>query len=68
VRAPLPQVKMIAVGGVSLETAGAFIRAGAVALGVGSNLVNKKAVVEGRFDQLTETAKALSRAIQEARR
>jgi hypothetical protein len=30
--------------------------------------VNKKAVVEGRFDQLTETAKALSRAIQEARR
>jgi 2-dehydro-3-deoxyphosphogluconate aldolase/(4S)-4-hydroxy-2-oxoglutarate aldolase len=68
VRAPLPQVKMIPVGGVSLETAGAFIRAGAVALGVGSNLVNKKAVVEGRFDQLTATAQALSRAIQEARR
>jgi 2-dehydro-3-deoxyphosphogluconate aldolase/(4S)-4-hydroxy-2-oxoglutarate aldolase len=68
VRAPLPQVKMIAVGGVSLETAGAFIRAGAVALGVGSNLVNKKAVVEGRFDQLMETAKALSQAVREARR
>ncbi|HSB89484.1 MAG TPA: bifunctional 4-hydroxy-2-oxoglutarate aldolase/2-dehydro-3-deoxy-phosphogluconate aldolase [Anaerolineales bacterium] len=67
VRAPLPQVKMIAVGGVSLETAGAFIRAGAVALGVGSNLVNKKAVAERRFDQLTATAKALSQAVQEAR-
>jgi 2-dehydro-3-deoxyphosphogluconate aldolase / (4S)-4-hydroxy-2-oxoglutarate aldolase len=68
VRAPLPQVKMIAVGGVSVETAEAFIRAGAVALGVGSNLVNKKAVAEGRFDQLTDAAKALSRAVQEARR
>ena len=67
VRAPLPQVKMIPVGGVSLETAGAFIRAGAVALGVGSNLVNKKAVAERRFDQLTATAKALSQAVQEAR-
>jgi 2-dehydro-3-deoxyphosphogluconate aldolase/(4S)-4-hydroxy-2-oxoglutarate aldolase len=59
---------MIAVGGVSVETAEAFIRAGAVALGVGSNLVNKKAVAEGRFDQLTDAAKALSRAVQEARR
>jgi 2-dehydro-3-deoxyphosphogluconate aldolase/(4S)-4-hydroxy-2-oxoglutarate aldolase len=67
VRAPLPQVKMIAVGGVSLETAGAFIRAGAVALGVGSNLVNKKTVAERRFDQLTATAKALSQAVREAR-
>lgn len=67
VRAPLPQVKMIPVGGVSVETAGAFIRAGAVALGVGSNLVNKKAVAERRFDQLTATAKALSQAVQEAR-
>jgi 2-dehydro-3-deoxyphosphogluconate aldolase/(4S)-4-hydroxy-2-oxoglutarate aldolase len=67
VRAPLPQVKMIAVGGISLETAGAFIRAGAVALGVGSNLVNKKTVAERRFDQLTATAKALSQAVREAR-
>jgi 2-dehydro-3-deoxyphosphogluconate aldolase/(4S)-4-hydroxy-2-oxoglutarate aldolase len=68
VRAPLPQVKMIAVGGVSVETAGDFIRAGAVALGVGSNLVNKKAVAERRFEQLTATAKALSQAVQEARK
>jgi 2-dehydro-3-deoxyphosphogluconate aldolase/(4S)-4-hydroxy-2-oxoglutarate aldolase len=68
VRAPLPQVKMIAVGGVSLETAGAFIRAGAAALGVGSNLVNKKVVAEGRFDELTKTARALSQAVKEARR
>lgn len=68
VRAPLPQVKLIPVGGVSLETAAAFIRAGAAALGVGSNLVDKKAVAEGRFAQLTSVAQALSRAVLEARR
>jgi 2-dehydro-3-deoxyphosphogluconate aldolase/(4S)-4-hydroxy-2-oxoglutarate aldolase len=68
VQAPLPQVKLMAVGGVSLETAAAFIRAGAVALGVGSNLVNKKAVAEGRFEELTATARAFSRAVHEARR
>jgi 2-dehydro-3-deoxyphosphogluconate aldolase/(4S)-4-hydroxy-2-oxoglutarate aldolase len=68
VRAPLPQVKLIPVGGVTLETAGPFIRAGAAALGVGSNLVDKKAVAEGRFAQLTSVAQALSKAVLEARR
>jgi 2-dehydro-3-deoxyphosphogluconate aldolase/(4S)-4-hydroxy-2-oxoglutarate aldolase len=68
VRAPLPQVKLIPVGGVTLETAGPFIRAGAAALGVGSNLVDKKAVAEGRFTQLTSVAQALSKAVLEARR
>ena len=67
VRAPLPQVKLIPVGGVSVETAEAFIRAGAVALGVGSNLVNRQFVMEGRFDELTATAQALSLAVQKAR-
>lgn len=67
VRAPLPQVKMIPVGGVSLETAEAFLRAGAAALGVGSNLVDRKAVAEGRFDQLTASAQALSQAVRKAR-
>jgi len=68
VRAPLPQVKLIPVGGVSLETAKAFLRAGAAALGVGSNLVDKKAVAEGRFTQLTTVAQALSKVVDEARR
>ncbi len=68
VRAPLPQVKLMAVGGVTLETAAGFIRAGAVALGVGSSLVNKKVVADGRFDELTATARALSQAVQEARK
>ena len=68
VRAPLPQVRLMAVGGVTVENAASFIRAGAVALGVGSNLVNKKVVAEGRFAELTATARALSQAVQEARK
>jgi len=67
VRAPLPQVRLVAVGGVSVGTAGDFIRAGAAALGVGSNLVNKKVVAEKRFDDLTAAARALSQAVHEAR-
>jgi 2-dehydro-3-deoxyphosphogluconate aldolase/(4S)-4-hydroxy-2-oxoglutarate aldolase len=67
VRAPLPQVKLIPVGGVSLETAVAFIRAGAVALGVGSNLVDKKLVAQGTFDRLTQAAQEFSQAVREAR-
>jgi 2-dehydro-3-deoxyphosphogluconate aldolase/(4S)-4-hydroxy-2-oxoglutarate aldolase len=67
VRAPLPQVKMIPVGGVSLETAAAFLKAGAVALGVGSNLVDKKLVAQGSFDQLTRVAQQFSQAVREAR-
>src|SRR5450756_1601218 len=51
---PLPQIKLIPTGGVSLENAGAFIKAGAVAVAAGSNLVNAKAVKEGRFDAITE--------------
>jgi 2-dehydro-3-deoxyphosphogluconate aldolase/(4S)-4-hydroxy-2-oxoglutarate aldolase len=67
VRAPLPQVRMIPVGGVSLETAEAFVRAGAAALGVGSNLVDRKAVAEGRLAQLTTNARALQDAVRKAR-
>lgn len=67
VRAPLPQAKLIPVGGVSLETVAAFVRAGAVALGVGSNLVDKKLVAQGGFDQLTQIAHEFSQAVREAR-
>ena len=43
VRAPLPQVKLMPTGGVTVENAGDWIRAGAVAVGVGSNLLDAKA-------------------------
>jgi 2-dehydro-3-deoxyphosphogluconate aldolase / (4S)-4-hydroxy-2-oxoglutarate aldolase len=66
-RGPLPQVEMMPVGGVTEENAAEFIRAGAVALGIGGELVDRKAVEEGRFDLLTEKARRFIAAVQEGR-
>ena len=67
VLAPLPQVKLIPVGGVSLETTGDFIKAGAAAVAVGGNLVKKSAIAAGRFDELTEMAHSFVEAVRRAR-
>jgi 2-dehydro-3-deoxyphosphogluconate aldolase / (4S)-4-hydroxy-2-oxoglutarate aldolase len=67
VLAPLPQVKLIPVGGVSLETVGDFIKAGAVAVAVGSNLVKKSAIAAKRFDELTDVARGFVDAVRQAR-
>jgi 2-dehydro-3-deoxyphosphogluconate aldolase/(4S)-4-hydroxy-2-oxoglutarate aldolase len=56
VKAPLPQVEMIPTGGVSLATAMEFLEAGAFALGVGADLVDVKAITEGRPEAITENA------------
>ena len=56
--APLPQVRIIPVGGVNLDTAAGFIRNGAAALGVGSSLVNQKLLDKGDLDELTRRAAA----------
>jgi 2-dehydro-3-deoxyphosphogluconate aldolase/(4S)-4-hydroxy-2-oxoglutarate aldolase len=66
-RGPLPQILLAPTGGVNLENAGAFIRAGAAALGVGGELVDKKAVKEKRFSVITDNARAYLKTIQEAR-
>lgn len=57
VKAPLPQVEMIPTGGVSLATALEFLEAGAFALGVGADLVDVKAIAEGRPETITESAR-----------
>jgi 2-dehydro-3-deoxyphosphogluconate aldolase/(4S)-4-hydroxy-2-oxoglutarate aldolase len=67
VLAPLPQVKLIPVGGVSLETTGEFIKAGAAAVAVGSNLVKKSAIAAKRFDELTDLARGFVEAVRRAR-
>ncbi|MEA2531092.1 MAG: 2-dehydro-3-deoxyphosphogluconate aldolase / (4S)-4-hydroxy-2-oxoglutarate aldolase [Thermomicrobiales bacterium] len=67
VRGPLPQVKLIPTGGVSLENAGDFIRAGAVAIAVGGNLVDAKTVAEANWTQLEERARRLVDAVRAAR-
>ncbi len=67
VRGPLPHVKLMPTGGVSLENAGEFIRAGAVGIAAGSNLVDKATVERQDWATLTERARALVDAVQRAR-
>jgi 2-dehydro-3-deoxyphosphogluconate aldolase/(4S)-4-hydroxy-2-oxoglutarate aldolase len=67
VRAPLPQVRLMPTGGVSLDNAGDWIRAGAVAVGVGSALLDTRAIDEGRFDVLTNNARRIVASVASAR-
>ena len=65
--APFPHLKLIPTGGVTLKTAEEFIRAGARALGVGSDLVNLAAIDEGKPEIITETARAYLEVLAKAR-
>lgn len=64
---PLPQVKLCPTGGVDLDNAGDFIKVGAAALGVGSAMVDKQAVAEGRFEVVADTARKFAEAVSAAR-
>src|SRR5262252_5089752 len=66
-KAPLPQIEMVPTGGVSLETAADFIKAGSAALGVGSELVDAKALSQGQDHIITERAKQFMQIVSEAR-
>jgi len=66
-KAPLPQVKIVPTGGVSLQTAADFIKAGAEALGVGGDLVDVQALREERDDVITERARLFVEIVQQAR-
>lgn len=66
-RGPLPQVKLMPTGGVDLSTAGEFLRAGAVCLGVGGQLVDPKAVAAGDFARITELARQYTDTVKRFR-
>jgi 2-dehydro-3-deoxyphosphogluconate aldolase/(4S)-4-hydroxy-2-oxoglutarate aldolase len=66
-KAPLPQIDLVPTGGVSLETAADFIKAGAAALGVGSELVDAKSLSQGQDRIITERARQFIRIVKEAR-
>jgi 2-dehydro-3-deoxyphosphogluconate aldolase/(4S)-4-hydroxy-2-oxoglutarate aldolase len=68
VRAPLPQVRLMPTGGVDLTTAAAFLKAGACCLGVGSQLVEPRAVAEGNFARLRDLARQYVAVVQQARK
>lgn len=67
VRAPLPQIRLMPTGGVTMENAGEWIKAGAVAIGVGSALVDTKAIAAGNFAQIAKNAKSLIDSVRAAR-
>ena len=65
--APLPDLKLTPTGGVSLDNAGDFIRAGAVTLGVGSALVRKDALRSGDLATIEDLARRFVAAVADAR-
>ena len=67
VRAPLPQVKLMPTGGVTLDNAGEWIRAGAVAVGVGTALLDAKAIAAGDYRMLRANAERIVANVQAAR-
>jgi len=67
IHGPLPQIPLVPTGGITAENAPEFIKAGAALVCVGSWLVDKKAVAEGRFELLTERARMLVEAVRKAR-
>lgn len=68
IKGPLPQIQLMPTGGVSIENAGEFIKAGACAVAVGTALLDKKAIEENNFDVLTEKAARLVANVQAARK
>jgi len=68
IRAPLDSIPMIVTGGVNLQNISDFIRAGAAGVGLGSNLVDKTMIAEGRFDALEANAKQFVEAVAAASR
>jgi 2-dehydro-3-deoxyphosphogluconate aldolase/(4S)-4-hydroxy-2-oxoglutarate aldolase len=67
IKAPLPQVELVPVGGVELDNVADFVRAGAAAVGVGSALINQRLLEAGDFSSLTERARRLIEGVQQGR-
>jgi 2-dehydro-3-deoxyphosphogluconate aldolase/(4S)-4-hydroxy-2-oxoglutarate aldolase len=66
-KGPFPHIEMIPTGGVNLETAADFLKAGACAVAVGGELVDAKLMNEGKFDVLEERARKFLEVIAAAR-
>ena len=66
-RGPLPQVRLMPTGGVDLNTAADFLRAGACCLGLGSQLVEPRAVAERDFDRIRDLARQYVAVVKSVR-
>ena len=61
--APLSHVKLLAVGGVSAQNMSDYLKAGAVGVGIGSGVVNKKMIDEGNFEGIERLAREYTEAV-----
>jgi 2-dehydro-3-deoxyphosphogluconate aldolase/(4S)-4-hydroxy-2-oxoglutarate aldolase len=66
-KGPFPQIEMVPTGGVSLDTAPDFFKAGACALGVGSELADSALMKDGRFDEIERRAQQFLEVAKKAR-
>jgi len=64
---PLPHIPLVPTGGVNLQNAGEFIKAGAAAIAVGGELVDKKAVAEKKYSVIVENARRFLEEVKKAR-
>lgn len=66
IKAPIPKVQLMPTGGVTLDNGGAWIKAGACAVGVGTALLDNRAIEENNFSKLTENALRITSSIMSA--
>ncbi|HQZ81884.1 MAG TPA: bifunctional 4-hydroxy-2-oxoglutarate aldolase/2-dehydro-3-deoxy-phosphogluconate aldolase [Pyrinomonadaceae bacterium] len=65
--APFPDLKIVPTGGITVDTAASFIKAGCLAVGLGSDLVDLAAIREGRARDVTKAARRVLASIAEIR-
>jgi len=68
IRGPFPDIRLMPTGGVTIDNVGEWIAAGAVAVGIGSDLLDKKAIEEERYEVLTERAQRMVQNFLKAKR
>jgi 2-dehydro-3-deoxyphosphogluconate aldolase/(4S)-4-hydroxy-2-oxoglutarate aldolase len=66
-KGPFPDIRLMPTGGVTIENVGEWIAAGACAVGIGSDLLDKKAIEEERYEVLTERAARMVQNVKAAR-
>lgn len=66
-RGPLPKVRLVPTGGVDAGNLGEYLNAGAFAVGIGGGLIPVRAVAEGRYEEVTQAAVAVTEAVRKAR-
>ncbi len=66
-RGPFPDIRLMPTGGVTIDNVGEWITAGACAVGIGSDLLDKKAIEEERYEVLTDRAARMVQNVKAAK-